>query len=769
MSGNLKFKMSNEKLRTISLILSFCILHFAFCISLAAQDSSEYVKKAWALKGQGKFEEVYQVIDQCWEEFSADADKQSYTLSDFPPKGDETKYQIMNDVATCYFIKGEALRDTGHPEEAKAVLQEVIKKYPYAQAFDPRGWFWSIKEKSEIIIAQSDKGDACDPIENKIEEQTSVTLYDEGTEFPVDYSKYGKFVDPGTENFKYIIDDPIGLAKAVGEGIYPNSTSIKFDPEYVKLKKQLYKIDHWEILNSRDLNTAFYKWNFAPESDGTKLFYIADILERCGLVKHAIKAYYAVLVHYPNLYAWTYWHTPWYPSKAAVYRIKYLLRDNPELGLILEGAFVRIKGGYDNDIRNDVYAVNPGKFKKVSTEEVKAYYYTLEKGEEIVETRGGEKSKLVKHKNGDWQMVVEGKPFMIKGITYDPTKIGESPDKGTMENWTTQDTNNNGIIDSPYETWIDANKNNVQDEDEPIVGDFQLMKEMGVNCIRLYKQPFERNKELLRKMHQEHGIYVVIGDFLGKYALGSGASWEEGTDYDNPEHKENMLNSVRKMVEDFKDEPYIIMWLLGNENVYGLGCNADKKPESFFKFANEAAKLIKSLDPQNRPVGIASGDTLHLEVFAEHCPDIDVFGTNCYRGKQGFLDLWDEVKRIADRAVMITEYGAPSFAEGYTLQEGEDYQAEYFTNCWNDVHYNSSGYGAGVAVGGFTFEWLDEWWKAYEPSCHDAARLSAGPFLSGYYREEWFGIVGQGDGSDSPFLRQPKAAYYTFKELWNDN
>ena len=54
----------------------------------------------------------------------------------------------MNDVATCYFIKGEALRNEGKADEAISVLQEVIDRYPYGQAFDPRGWYWSVAEKA---------------------------------------------------------------------------------------------------------------------------------------------------------------------------------------------------------------------------------------------------------------------------------------------------------------------------------------------------------------------------------------------------------------------------------------------------------------------------------------------------------------------------------------------------------------------------------------------------------------------------------------------
>jgi beta-glucuronidase len=270
-------------------------------------------------------------------------------------------------------------------------------------------------------------------------------------------------------------------------------------------------------------------------------------------------------------------------------------------------------------------------------------------------------------------------------------------------------------------------------------------------------------------MYQKYGIYILLGDFLGKYALGSKAPWDPGTDYDDPAHRENMLNSVREMVLEFKDEPYVLVWVLGNENVYGVACNADKKPQSFFKFANEAARLIKSIDPQKRPVAIASGDILFLDIFAKNCPDIDIFGANCYRGRYGFLDFWDEVKKLADKPAIITEYGAPSIGKGYSPQEGEEFQALYHKGCWRDISCNSAGYGAGNAVGGIIFEWLDEWWKAYEPHYHDKKGLFSGPFLDGYMHEEWLGVVGQGNGKNSPFIRQLKKAYFTYKELWADN
>ena len=733
-----------------------------------AEGSADYVKKGWALRGAKKYAEAYKVTEECITKYSKQADRLAATLTDFPSSGDEETYKVMNNVAECYFIRGEAFRDEQKKEESKKNFQIVVDKYPYAQAFDPRGWYWKLAEAAQSAISQWE-GECWYP-PNPVEEQTKVDLYDEGSEFPVDYTQYGKFTGVGTRNYKYLIDDPIGLAKAVGEGIYPNTSSIKFDPAFVAIKKKLRKLNHWKLLNSRDLHTAFYKWNTAPEPPGVKQFHIAEILERSGHLKAAIKAYYAVLVHFPRSYGWTYWHTPWYVGKGALYRIKYLLKNNPQLDLRLENAEIRIINGYDNEIRNDIFVVNPGKLVSLSFWDKKfaRKNCNLKKRKlgRVVESRG-DWVRLVKYASGDWQMLVNNKPFIIKSITYGPTRIGESPDDGSMQNWITQDLNKNGLIDAPEEAWVDKNRNNIQDKDEGAVGDFALMKEMGVNSIRLYHQPFALDKKILGQMYAKYGIYILLGDFLGKYTLGSGAEWEKGTDYDNPEQKQNMLASVKKMVLEFKDEPYVLVWLLGNENVYGLGCNADKKPESFFKFANEAARLIKSLDPKKRPVAVVSGDFLYLDIFAQHCPDVDIFGTNTYRGAYGFLDLWDEIKRIADKPAMITEYGTSSYAQGYTIAESEAYQAEYHKACWLDIMHNSCGFGAGNAIGGIAFEWIDEWWKAYEPLCHNRKGLFTGPFLDGYMHEEWLGLCGLGEGKHSPYLRQLKESYYTYKELWN--
>lgn len=730
-----------------------------------AEDSQEFVDKGWEMLGKNNLVEAYKVTDQCIAQYSSEALQKAGLLKGYPDEKDAS-FAVMNNVAVCSFIKAEALMRDGKTEEAQDILKLIIEKYPYTKGWDPRGWYWSVKEKAEITLNKLIKG----IIEEEIKAETKVTkitLNDQGTEFPVNYAKYGTFSNVGKKGYKYELNDPVELSKAVGEGIYPNTCSVRYDPRFMQFKKDLYKVNHWEILNTRDLELAFYKWCYTAEPPGVQLFYIGDLFERSGLYKQAVKAYYAILVHFPTTYGWTYWRTPWYVGEAVLWRVNYLLREHPELGVTLIDADLKVINGFDNNIANDIFIVNPGRLVKTSLLSRICTKRECRKLGKAIETRGGSKSKLVKYESGDWELFVDGKPFVVQGVTYAPTRIGESPDTGSLQNWTTQDLDKDGRIEGPYQAWVDKNKNNKRDPGEKEVGDFKLMQDMGVNCIRQYHHPTKPDKKLLGQMYEKYGIMVAIGDFLGKYAIGSGASWKDGTDYSNPDHQEKMLDSIRQMVLEYKDEPYVVLWILGNENVYGVACNADKDPESFFKFANKAAQLIKELDP-TRVVAIASGDTLFLDYFGKNCLDIDIFGTNAYRGKYGFNSIWRNVKAVCGKPAMITEFGAPAFAMGFSLKEADEFQAEYHRGCWLNVEENITGYGEGNAIGGFIFEWLDEWWKAYEPAYHDKKGLFSGPFLDGYMHEEWLGICGQGDGKNSPHLRELRKAYFMYKKLWSN-
>ncbi len=764
-------------LQTVFVFFFLLVISNVFAQSLTSQ---EYVRNAWEASSSNNFEEVKRLTTECVDKYGEEAKLQQTALTTFPLKGTEEEYSALNNVGTCLFIHAEALMNRGDVDRAKELFKQAIDEYSFAQSWDPRGWYWSVTEKSQASLDKLEGKieEKSDPVEIDRGPKTMPTLAFKGTEDIIDYEKFGHFEDVGTKDYRYVMDDPAALMKAVGEGIYPNTSGVLKDPIYRQMTKDgELGASHWDFVHTDDLQKAFYKWATATEPWGVKLFYLGLVFEQADMVYEALKTYRAIQIHFPSSVGRTYWNTPWYPGQAAIAKVRHLVRMYPELELKYDGAKIQVINGFDNDIANDIVLTWPGTLlKKTFWDKIVDAFnerFGLRKYVRVVKnpkkSLGGKKVRLVQcPESGHWQVLVDEKPFMIQAVTYQATTVGQSPDKGTLADWMLEDINKNGLPDGPYDSWVDKNLNNKQDSDEPVVGDFQLLKEMGANTIRVYKQPYNPDKKLLRKLYNDYGIMVIMGDFLGKYALGSGATWFEGTDYENPEHKKTMMESVRKMVEEFKDEPYILMWLLGNENNYGLGCNADKKPQAYYQFIEEVALMIKSID-KNHPVAICNGDTLFLDIFAESCPSVDAFAVNAYRGNYGFGSLWDQVFDATGKAAFVTEYGCPAYSNFLSREDAEQAQADYHKGAWEDIMFNSFGTkdGVGNAIGGVVFEWNDEWWKNYEPAYHDKTAGALGPFPDGYMYEEWFGITGQGDGKNSPFLRHLRKSYDYYKKVWN--
>ncbi len=388
--------------------------------------------------------------------------------------------------------------------------------------------------------------------------------------------------------------------------------------------------------------------------------------------------------------------------------------------------------------------------------------------------------RIVKSEDG-WRLLKDGEPFFIKGVCHSGlNEIGKSAHDNTMRDWMIVDEDNDGRIDLAYQTWLDENRNNKRDKNEKPVGDFKLMKDMGVNTIRLYHHAsadrevqainpgnllhsHAPNKKLLRQMYKETGLMIMMGDLLGAYTIGSGARWAEGTDYRDPDQCAKMMRSVHDMVMEFKDEPYVLLWALGNENNLEqfTHTNASRYPVEYARFVNSVAKYIKQLDP-NHPVCLVNGETVFLEVYKEYAPDVDIIGLNSYRHWDGFNTLWKEVEAKFGKPVLISEYGTihPP-VDPKTRVLNEERQAKIHKDCWEDIAAHKAGVQSpGNALGGFAFVWVDDWWQSGNPYYHD---LTADEF-----NFEWHGLLSQGDGNHSPLMRQPREVYYMYKELWKE-
>lgn len=597
-------------------------------------------------------------------------------------------------------------------------------------------------------------------------------LFDPGTEKTVRYEKYGTFTNVGTFDYKYTIKDADGLARASGEGIDPN-TCAENGPAYNKFRrKRRPKGLRWKHVGTDNPEADFFIWATAYKEDpGVRLFFTARALEAGGLYNHALKAYRAAMILYPDSMCWNRELTwTWLIAPAAWSAIINLTRMHPELELKLVDAYVETEAAIGRDPTKNRVAVTPGRFVRYTDEE-RQKDYTDVAALKAVERRGG-KVSCVKYSNGQWGMEVNGKPFIVRGVYYGPTKVG----KDYSWNWMQADENRNGLNDVAYETWVDKNRNNRKDTNEPRVGDFKLLKEMGCNTIRLFNT-LDLNKDLLRDLFKTYGIRVIICDPLGAYTVHSGADWNRGTDYTSPIQRKRMKEAVRKTVLECKDEDWLLGYILGNENnlpsdytgINASRTRADTQPKVYAEFLNEVALMIHRLDPEH-PVGVGNWGLGLVEYYALYAPEMDFIGVNDYPGTDGFGSLWIQARKLINRPVLITEFGCDAYATEKGIDE--DSQAAYHLNGWEDIMYNAAGSpGKGNALGGIIFEWLDEWWK--DTRGDPLNRQNTVPtiemaFPDGWSQEEWLGIAGQGSGSQSPFQRALRKAYFEYKKMWRE-
>jgi hypothetical protein len=357
------------------------------------------------------------------------------------------------------------------------------------------------------------------------------------------------------------------------------------------------------------------------------------------------------------------------------------------------------------------------------------------------------------------RLSVNGNDFFINGMNWDYFPVGTNFNYSL---WTQSDDVIRAALD--YE--------------------MPLLRNMGVNTIRQYTGV---PAKWIKYIYQNYGIYTMLNHSFGRYGLTIKGKWEANTDYSNQAVRALLLKEVKDMVGQYKETPGLLLFLLGNENNYGLfwrGAETENIPVQdrkstkdayhLYKLFNDAVKEMKGVS-QNHPVAICNGDLLFLDIIARECKDIDILGINTYRGLT-FTDLYDRVKKEFGKPVILTEFGADAY-NTQANKEDQEYQAKVLVSNWKEIYANAAGMGkSGNSIGGFTFQFSDGWWKTGQTTGlddHDAAASwSNGGYLNDYkpgennMNEEWFGICAKGKTNErGTYELYPRAAYYALKEV----
>jgi beta-galactosidase/beta-glucuronidase len=372
--------------------------------------------------------------------------------------------------------------------------------------------------------------------------------------------------------------------------------------------------------------------------------------------------------------------------------------------------------------------------------------------------------EIEKNEEGGYTLYLDQTPFLAKGVIYNPTPIGKGPGY-------------NFFTHKP-KPWMNI--------------DGKLMADMGINAVRIYSpgEDLDAVKEFISDLYENYGIYTAVSDWLGL--------WDHPrANYADPIFRKKTKERILHIVKELKDQKGVLMWILGNENNYtfsgkiGFWTSPEiekidriyekqqKRAEIYYSFIDELAKEIKKIDP-NHPVALGNGESSFLDIAAENCENIDLLAIIIYRGKT-FGNTFENIRNTFDKPIILSEFGCDSY-NAYRKKEDQDVQSEFILAQWEKVYNNTtiSGNETGNVLGGFVFEWTDEWWKFNEGYPDDWSKHNpeAGWSDGSYYydirakhnlnmNEEWFGIISlYKQKEDGLYKRIPKKAYYDLKEYF---
>jgi hypothetical protein len=295
------------------------------------------------------------------------------------------------------------------------------------------------------------------------------------------------------------------------------------------------------------------------------------------------------------------------------------------------------------------------------------------------------------------QFLVNGRPFLIRGIHYGPWRPGTGPNKG-----------------HPYP------------KIEDIAGDFDVIRRAGANTVLIYEPPGE-----VLDLAERYDLKVVYMFALDWYSIGGPA-------------QAGITAKIVERVTDLRSKPALLAWLLGNEVGGDVLRSRGEGPivaglrdlYGAVKMADPAHPISHANWPPARHLDLGFLDFISFNVYPLWPPEVVALGFGRY--------VETILRPIAnDKPLLISEFGAN------TIEAGDDGQARLIRDSWH-------GLIRAGAAGGIVFEFADEWWKNYDnparpgdwwtrvPAPDDELRQDQDP-------EETYGLV-RADRTPKPAL-----------------
>lgn len=322
------------------------------------------------------------------------------------------------------------------------------------------------------------------------------------------------------------------------------------------------------------------------------------------------------------------------------------------------------------------------------------------------------------------QLLVDGQPFQVRGVGYSPVPIGKRVSE---------------VATTMY-------------SDPAIWGrDLPVLRAMHANTIRTWGEV--TSHELLRAAYNDghDPIYAIMGFWV-----------EPSRDLHDPAVRADIIAQFRRYVAEYKDEPGVLMWGVGNEvNMGYMGAKSD-----WYSLLNDLGWAAYEVEgAAYHPVATANweilgiGDALAGASDAD-LPNLDVWGLTAYRGRD-FGDLFAAYPARSAKPLWIAEFGVDAW-DRHAGAENPAAQADYDGALWDALAAHPD-----LCLGGTVMAYMDEWWKAGNPAQQTPGGFPNPFFPDGQMDEAYFGLVSVQPQPGGPDTVHPRAAYTALQQRWS--
>ncbi|RLN46936.1 hypothetical protein BBJ29_007918 [Phytophthora kernoviae] len=309
------------------------------------------------------------------------------------------------------------------------------------------------------------------------------------------------------------------------------------------------------------------------------------------------------------------------------------------------------------------------------------------------------------------KLLKDGRNFFVRGVNYAPTPIGKP-----------------GRLDMLGEPSI-------------FLRDLQNLRLMNANAVKTYDfYSTVQHQEYLDAAFNSNvdPIYTIFSIWIDQGIMDPSLS-ENSTQF------QHLAQEYYRMAKQTGGHPGVMGYSIGGE-MNSITVIHDK---SFWKKFHALTNAVRrGLKENNNAQKIITttfvddgGDTFIAGEKSK--ADVDMWGSNVYQTDYPGSVIPRFLAVPGDKPLLVSEYGYPYASNkgiGDTMQL--NYVADLLTQQTLAMQNNFQQMDGDeqAIVGGFVFEYSDEWWKAGNPDEHNLGLVKNGQFPLGYLSEEYFGL-----------------------------